>query len=100
VVLDAPTHGSRLRHAATLHDPRSGRTLDVHTSEPGLQLYAGTWLDGSIVGKGGRRYPQFAGVCLETQHYPDSPNRPEFPTSIVRPGRTFRSRTTFTFSTT
>jgi len=100
VVLDAPPHGSRLRHAATLHDPRSGRTLDVHTSEPGLQLYAGTWLDGSIVGKGGRRYPQFAGVCLETQHYPDSPNRPEFPTSIVRPGRTFRSRTTFTFSTT
>jgi aldose 1-epimerase len=98
VVLDSPPHGTPLRHAATLHDPRSGRTLQVHTTEPGLQLYAGTWLDGSIMGKGGRSYPQFAGICLETQHFPNSPNHPHFPSTILRPGRTFRSRTVFAFA--
>lgn len=99
LVLDAPPPGASLRHAATLHDPRSGRTLDVHTTEPGLQLYAGTWLDGTLAGKGNRRYPQFAGICLETQHYPDSPNHPEFPSTILRPGARFHSRTTFTLTT-
>ncbi len=99
LVLDDPPPGTALRHAATLRDPRSGRTLDVHTTEPALQLYAGTWLDGTLVGKGHRRYPQFAGICLETQHYPDSPNHPEFPPTILRPGARFHSRTTFTFTT-
>lgn len=99
LVLDAPPHGTPLRHAGTLHDPRSGRTLEVHTTEPGVQLYAGTWLDGSITGKDGRRYPQFGGICLETQHFPDSPNHPQFPSTILRPGRTFRSRTVFAFAT-
>ena len=96
-VLDRPVQTSALAHAAHLHDPLTGRTLDVHTTEPGLQLYTGSWLDGSITGKGGRRYPQYAGVCLETQHFPDSPNHPDFPSSILRPERAFRSRTVFAF---
>lgn len=98
LVLDPPVAGQPLRHAATLHDPTSGRTVDVHTTEPGLQLYAGTWLDGSIIGKQARRYPQFAGVCLETQHFPDAPNHPGFPSTILRPGTPFLSRTLFEFS--
>lgn len=83
--------------AARLHDPRTGRTLDVATTEPGLQLYTGNALDGTLHGKGGHRYGRRAGVCLETQHFPDSPNHPEFPSTILRPGGDFRSRTTFTF---
>jgi len=97
-VLDAPAQRGGLVHAATLHDPLSGRTLDVHTTEPGVQLYTGNWLDGSAVGKGGQPYTAHAGVCLETQHFPDAPNHPAFPSTIVRPGRAFRSRTVFAFS--
>ncbi|HEX4931679.1 MAG TPA: aldose epimerase family protein [Gemmatimonadaceae bacterium] len=97
-VLDPPTRRGALVHAATLHDPASGRTLDVHTSEPGIQLYTGNWLDGSAQGKGGRRYGPHAGVCLETQHFPDAPNQPAFPSAILRPERAFRSRTVFAFS--
>jgi aldose 1-epimerase len=90
----------RLVHAAQLRDPVSGRTLDVHTTEPGMQLYTGNFLDGSLVGPGGRTYGPHAGVCLETQHFPDSPNRPEFPSAILRPEKRFSSRTVFTFSAT
>lgn len=97
-VLDPPTRRGALAHAATLHDPLSGRTLDVLTSEPGVQLYTGNWLDGSAVGSEGRRFDAHAGVCLETQHYPDAPNQPAFPSAIVRPGHAFRSRTVFAFS--
>jgi len=97
-VLNSPARRGALRHAATLHDPLSGRTLEVHTTEPGVQLYTGNWLDGSAIGKGGRRYDAHAGVCLETQHFPDAPNQPDFPGTIVRPGRAFRSRTVFAFS--
>jgi len=96
-VLDPPTRRGTLSLAATLHDPGSGRTLEVHTTEPGLQLYTANWLDGSIVGAGGRRYGAHAGVCLETQHFPDAPNHPHFPSAIVRPGTPFRSRTVFAF---
>ena len=86
-----------LRHAARILDPTSGRTLDLSTTEPGVQFYTGNFLDGTITGKSGRRYPQRSGLCLETQHFPDSPNHPNFPSTILRPGVTYRSRTVFAF---
>jgi len=88
---------SGLAPAAHVREPASGRTLDVFTTEPGVQLYTGNFLDGSIIGKGDQRYGHRAGLCLETQHYPDSPNRPEFPSIILRPDRQYRSRTVFKF---
>jgi aldose 1-epimerase len=87
-------------HAARLEDPASGRTLDVSTSEPGLQFYTGNVLDGSIKGKGGHVYAKRSGLCLETQHFPDSPNHSGFPSTILRPGERFRSRTVFAFGVT
>ena len=98
-VLRRASAGS-LEPAARLHDPRSGRTLELTTTEPGLQFYSGNFLDGSIRGKGGHRYVHRAGLCLETQHFPDSPNRPDFPSAILRPGAIHSSRTVFAFSTT
>ena len=80
-----------------LSDPVTGRTLEVSTTEPGIQFYSGNFLDGSIAGKGGRAYAYRSGLALETQHFPDSPNRPEFPSTTLRPGETYRSRTVFTF---
>lgn len=94
------TGGEPLSLAAMLRDPRSGRTMVVRTSEPGLQLYTGNHLNGSIVGKGGVRYQQHAGLCLETQHFPDSPHQPDFPSTELRPGQQFTSRTVFEFSVT
>jgi aldose 1-epimerase len=85
------------RHAARVVDPSSGRTLDVLTTEPGVQLYTGNNLDGSAVGKSGHAYGKRSALCLETQHFPDSPNHPNFPSTILRPGETFRSRTVFAF---
>jgi aldose 1-epimerase len=85
-----------IRVAARIRDPESGRSLEVLTTEPGLQLYTGQHLDGTL-GKGGIGYGSYAGICLETQHFPDSPNRPEFPSTILRPGTEFTSRTTFRF---
>lgn len=84
-------------HAARVADPSSGRTLDVATTEPGVQFYSGNNLDGSAVGKNGHAYVRRAALCLETQHFPDSPNHPNFPSTILRPGSEFRSRTVFTF---
>jgi aldose 1-epimerase len=89
--------GPGLVPAARVVDPSSGRVMEVSTTEPGLQLYTGNWL-GEEKGKNGRVYPRRSGLCLETQHYPDSPNRPEFPTTVLRPGETYRSKTVFTFS--
>jgi aldose 1-epimerase len=89
---------SGLRHAARLVDPKSGRTLDVSTTEPGLQFYAGNFLDGTIAGKSGHVYQRRGGLCLETQHFPDSPNHANFPSAILRPGQRYQSRTVFTFS--
>lgn len=89
-----------LVHAARVVEPGSGRTLDVYTTEPGLQFYSGNFLDGSITGKGGRVYRFRYGFCLETQHYPDSPNHPSFPSTILRPGDQYRSRTVFKFGVT
>ncbi|HEY7636965.1 MAG TPA: aldose epimerase family protein [Gemmatimonadales bacterium] len=89
--------GPGLAHAAQLVEPTSGRTLDIYTTEPGLQLYSGNFIDGRVPGKAGRRYGPRSGVCLETQHFPDSPNHPGFPSTLLRPGDTYRSRTVFAF---
>lgn len=96
-VLRPPTRRGALVHAARVHDPLTGRTLDVHTTEPGMQLYTGNFLDGSLVGSGGRRFGRHAGFCLETQHFPDTPNQQHFPSAILRPGTTFHSRTIYQF---
>jgi aldose 1-epimerase len=87
----------QLRHAAKLEDPRSGRTLDVSTTEPGVQFYTGNFLDGTLTGRSGRVYKQRYGLCLETQHFPDSPNHPAFPSTILRPGERYQSKTVFAF---
>ncbi|MFF7113216.1 aldose epimerase family protein [Streptomyces albogriseolus] len=90
---------ARPEHAATLRDPASGRTLRIATNEPGLQFYSGNFLDGTLVGSGGRVYRQGDGLCLETQHFPDSPNQPAFPSTVLRPGETYRTTTVHTFGT-
>jgi len=89
--------GDGLVHAATLHDPSTGRTLDISTTEPGLQFYSGNFLDGTITGKDGRVYGHRSGLCLETQHFPGSPNEPAFPSTILRPGGEYHSTTVFAF---
>jgi len=85
--------------AATVYEPESGRVMEVFTQEPGIQLYSGNFLDGSHIGKSGKPYNHRNGFCLETQHYPDSPNQPDFPSTILRPGEELRSRTIYAFST-
>ena len=88
-----------LHPAATMRDPKSGRKLEIWTTEPCLQMYGAQNMDGTMNAKAaGVKYPQFAGVALETQHYPDSPNHPEFPSTVLRPGETFKSRTEYRFS--
>ncbi len=89
--------GSAVQHAVRVLEPRSGRVIDIATTEPGVQFYSGNFLDGSIKGKGGRVYKRRSGFCLETQHYPDSPNHPNFPSTILQPGQTYASKTVFTF---
>ena len=88
-----------LQHAARVVEPTTGRVLDIATTEPGVQFYSGNFLDGTITGKGGRVYAKRTGFCLETQHYPDSPNQASFPSTTLRPGQSYRSRTVWTFST-
>jgi len=85
--------------AARVYEPTSGRILEIHTQEPGIQFYCGNFLNGKLKGKSGKPYVHRGGFCLETQHYPDSPNQPDFPSSILRPGKEYRSKTTFHFST-
>jgi len=87
-----------LKVAAKVVDPKSGRVLTVSTTEPGVQFYSGNFVDGSYTGKSGKKYEKYAGLCLETQHYPDSPNQPEFPSTLLKPGETLRSTTVFAFS--
>ena len=82
-------------HAAGGAGPTSGRTLEVLTTEPGIQLYTGTLLDGTLVGPSGRAYGRGHCVALETQHFPDAPNQPSFPSTVLRPGETFRSTTIY-----
>lgn len=83
--------------AAVLKEPTSGRVLEVRTTEPGVQFYSGNFLDGTLTGKGGVVYAHRNGLCLETQHFPDSPNQEVFPNTILRPGQTYRSRTVWRF---
>uniref|UniRef100_UPI00066E0A09 aldose epimerase family protein n=1 Tax=Streptomyces sp. SBT349 TaxID=1580539 RepID=UPI00066E0A09 len=82
---------------ATLHDPGSGRVMTISTTEPGVQFYSGNFLDGTLTGTSGRTYRQGDAVCLETQHFPDSPNQPAFPSTVLRPGETYRSTTVHAF---
>jgi aldose 1-epimerase len=89
--------GEGLSPAARVVEPTTGRTLEVSTTEPGVQFYSGNRLDGSITGKSGHVYRARTGFCLETQHFPDSPNKPQFPTTVLRPGETYRSTTVFRF---
>ncbi len=91
--------GGVLDLAAMLYDPKSGREMTILTDEPAIQFYTGNFLDGTIKGKSGRVYGKHAGLCLETQHYPDSVNHPEFPSTILRPGEKFKSTTVHRFAT-
>jgi len=93
------TAGGGLLKAARAFEPKSGRILDVLTDRPGLQFYTGNSLNGALVGPGGSVYRQSDGLCFETQAFPDSPNQPAFPSSVLRPGQIFRSSTVFRFST-
>jgi aldose 1-epimerase len=94
-----PVAGQKLAPAAEAYDPETGRVLEMLTEEPGFQLYTGNWLDGSIVGKRGLPYLHRSGFCLESQHYPDSPNQPQFPNTILRPGERYTTTTVYRFST-
>jgi aldose 1-epimerase len=87
-----------LKTAAVLYEPTSGRTLTVLTKEPGLQFYSGNFLDGRLVGKSRKPYVHRGGLCLETQHYPDSPNQPNFPSTLLNPGEKYQTKTVFRFS--
>ena len=91
--------GGGLVLAARAYEPTSGRVLEVSTTQPGVQFYTGNFLDGSVTGKKGPVYKKHDAFCLETQHFPDSPNHPSFPNTILRPGETFREKTVFKFST-
>ncbi len=97
-VIKRPADDHGLVLAAEVYEPTSGRVLQVHTTEPGVQFYCGNFLDGRLVGKSGQKYVYRGGFCLETQHYPDSPNQPQFPSTILRPGAKYQSTTKFTFS--
>ena len=89
--------GAGLSHAVRVVDPSSGRTMDVSTTEPGVQFYTGNKLDGSYNGKAGHGYGKRSAFCLETQHFPDSPNKPNFPSTVLRPGQEYRSTTIYAF---
>jgi aldose 1-epimerase len=90
--------GHDLEFAARVFDPISGRTLTIHTTEPGIQFYSGNFLDATLVGTGGKIYRQGDSLALETQHFPDSPNHPDFPSTVLRPGEIFQSTTTYQFT--
>lgn len=91
-------NGDELSLGATVYEPTTGRLMEVFTTEPGVQFYTGNFLDGSTKGKGGRTYPRRSGFCLETQHFPDSPNKPKFPSVVLRPGETYSQTTIYKFS--
>jgi aldose 1-epimerase len=97
-VLDRRSEGLKL--AARLSEPTSGRMLSIYTTEPGIQFYSGNFLDGTLVGTSGRTYRQGDGLALETQHFPDSPNKPNFPSTVLRPGEEYETTTIYQFSPT
>ena len=84
--------------AAQVHEPTSGRVMEIYTTEPGIQFYCGNFLDGRLKGKSGKPYVHRGGFCLETQHFPDSPNQPSFPSTILKPSEQYKSQTVFKFS--
>ena len=96
-VIDRPNNGA-LTLAAEVYEPGSGRVMAISTTEPGIQLYTGNYLNGTVTGKGGKAYPQHGGLCLETQRFPDSPNQPHFPNTVLRPGEIYRTTTVHHFS--
>jgi aldose 1-epimerase len=83
---------------ATVYEPVSGRLMEVMTDQPGVQFYCGNFLNGKAIGHGGKPYNFRSGLCLETGHYPDSPNHPDFPSTVLNPGETFTSKTVYRFS--
>jgi aldose 1-epimerase len=87
------------RMIGKLSEPTTGRWMEVYTSEPGIQVYTGNFLDGTLIGKRGKAYLQHYALCLETQHFPDSPNQPSFPDVILRPGKIYRHTTVYKFGT-
>jgi len=97
-VLEKTANKNNMTLAARVHEPTSGRVLEIHTTEPGVQFYCGNFLDGRLIGKSGKPYVHRGGFCLETQHFPDSPNQPNFPSTILRPGEKYDSQTVFRFS--
>ncbi len=98
-ILDTDGKEDELSLAAQVLEPSSGRVMEIYTTEPGIQFYCGNFLDGRLKGKSGKPYVHRGGFCLETQHFPDSPNQPNFPSTILKPGETYDSKTVFKFST-
>ena len=96
-VLDKPL--GTLALAGTVYEPSSGRVMDVLTTEPGVQFYTGNFLNETMISKSGKPYARRSGLCLETQHFPDSPNHPEFPSTLLKPGHVLKSKTVYRFST-
>lgn len=88
-----------LRLAARLYEATTGRVLEILTTQPGIQFYSGNFLDGSLVGKSGVAYQRYTGLCLEPQHFPDAPNQPNFPSTVLRAGEEYKQTTVFRFST-
>lgn len=97
-ILNKDGKEGELSLAAQVHEPSSGRVMEIYTTEPGIQFYCGNFLDGRLKGKSGKPYVHRGGFCLETQHFPDSPNQPNFPSTILKPGETYESKTVFKFS--
>jgi len=98
-VLDKGGKDGEMTLAATVYEPSTGRVMEVTTTEPAIQFYGGNFLDGRLKGKAGKTYVHRGGFCLETQHYPDSPNQPDFPSTIVKPGEKYETTTVMKFST-
>jgi aldose 1-epimerase len=97
-VLNKPAGSNEYTYAGICESPKTGIKMEIYTTEPGVQLYTGNWMTGSFTAKNGHRYPERAAVCFETQHFPDSINKPAYPSVILRPEELFESRTTFRFS--
>ena len=97
-VVNPPPKKSSLAAVARVREPKSGRVMEMYSSEPGVQFYTAGHLDGSVVGKGGAKYVRFAGFCLEAQKFPDSPNKPEFPSAVLKPGETYLQETIYKFA--
>lgn len=96
-VIDKKEPGEFIEAAVTLHDPESGRTLEIGTNQPAAHMYSGNWLKGSPLGKNGRDYEDYDGIAIEMQDFPDAPNQPEFPSTLLMPGETYHRQITFTF---